>query len=181
MARALGVCMDKLSSPPNKRTARFRRFFGSPFNTEINLMAFLTVAASVLFAFVGISTVPLIHVISSSPSAAVWTVIGLVLAGTFISGALLARAAVRRTQRLIRDVEYSERRLAQARQELAEIETAIAERVMSYADLGERLRETAAILAISDKQASAIRKTLSDAVKRSKRAWLIWAINFLLV
>ena len=167
-------------SPPTRRNKRPWRFFRNPFNTEISLGVFATVGVSLLVAFVGVSTLPLINIISSSPSTTVWTIIGVILAGTFVSGALLARAAIRRTERLIRSVEYSERRLAEVRRELAVVETAIGERVTDYAALGERLREANTILEITDRQALAIRKTLTDATRRSKRSWIIWLLNFLL-
>lgn len=120
------------SRSPRIPSGKRGRFPFGPLGLEIGCLPFATLAGAVIIALLGVSTVPLVELLYHSPSVVVWTIIGIVIAGTFTTGALLTRVAVRRDQQLVRAVEYSERRLAEARRELAEVETAIADRVVSY-------------------------------------------------
>jgi hypothetical protein len=140
------------------------------------LGALSTVLVSALVLFMEI--VPLGHLFLRLPPWLLWALGTAAIVAGYVVGALAARAIARRADRSVLDAHQSEQHLARARQELAAMEQAIADRSIEYAQLGEQLQDASAMLQLSEEQTAAVSREIEQAGARAKKAWWWSLLSF---
>ena len=113
------------------------------------------------------------------PPVAVWMGLAIMVASGFVAGAYVSSIAARRARGRALDLRVAERHLARARQELASVEQAVADRTLEYAQVGQQIREASSLLALTQEQASAIGAELDKAIQRAKQATWLTVLMFI--
>ncbi|GAB1821108.1 hypothetical protein [Herbidospora sp. RD11066] len=106
--------------------------------------------------------------------------LGVAVTGSFLVGAFMSLAAVRRARGAYQDLRAAERQVVRAKEELANIQRSIADRTLEYVEIGDRIHEAAIMLAWTEEQTASLVRAFAEATSRAQRAWWVSLAIFVL-